>query len=96
MQTVKNPSRKGTCRLIPVATVCIKLRHFEHSIEDNAGDMTKGRERRHGQVVRAARLWRRTSPYRVSLRLGFPMRQLENSLSVNPAVNGYLFRIREG
>ena len=30
----------------------------------------------------------------VSSRLGFAMRQLENS--VNPAVNGYFFRIREG
>ena len=30
----------------------------------------------------------------VSSRLGFAMRQLENS--VNPAVNGYLFQIREG
>ena len=29
----------------------------------------------------------------VSLRLGFAMRRLENS--VNPAVNGYLFRIRK-
>ena len=28
--------------------------------------------------------------------LGFDMRQLENSLSVNPVVNVYLFRIREG
>ena len=38
------------------------------------------------------------SPYRVSSRLGFAMRRLEDSLSlfVNPAVNGYLFRIREG
>ena len=32
----------------------------------------------------------------VSSRPGFAMRRLENSLSVNPAVNGYLFRIREG
>ena len=31
----------------------------------------------------------------VSSRLGFTMRRLENSLSVNPAVNGYLFQIRE-
>ena len=30
----------------------------------------------------------------VSSRLGYAMRRLENS--VNPAVNGYLFRIREG
>ena len=30
----------------------------------------------------------------VSSRLDFAMRRLENS--VNPAVNGYLFRIREG
>ena len=30
----------------------------------------------------------------VNSRLGFAMRRLENS--VNPAVNGYLFRIREG
>ena len=30
----------------------------------------------------------------VSLRLGFAMRRLENL--VNPAVNRYLFRIREG
>ena len=30
----------------------------------------------------------------VSSRLGLTMRRLENS--VNPAVNGYLFRIREG
>ena len=35
------------------------------------------------------------SPRKVmSSRLGFAMQQLENS--VNPAVNGYLFRIREG
>ena len=31
---------------------------------------------------------------RVSSRLGLAMRRLENS--VNPAENGYLFRIREG
>ena len=51
-------------------------------------------ERRRGRVVRAARLWCRKSPYRVSSRLGCAMR-----LSVNPAVNGYLFsnkgRIRQ-
>ena len=39
-------------------------------------------ERRRGQVVRAAPLWCRKSL------------QLENS--VNPAVNGYFFRIKEG
>ena len=32
----------------------------------------------------------------VSSRLGFAMRRLRKTLSVNPAVNGYLFRIREG
>ena len=37
--------------------------------------------RRLGGVVRAARLWRRKSPYRVSSRLGFAMRRLENCLS---------------
>ena len=31
-------------------------------------------------MVRAARLWHRKSPYRVSSRLGFAMRRLENSL----------------
>ena len=51
-------------------------------------------ERRRGRVVRAARLWCRKSPYRVSSRLSWAMRGLENS--VNPAENGYLFRIREG
>ena len=51
-------------------------------------------ERRRGRVVRAARLWCRKSPYRVSSRLGCAMRRLENS--VNPAENGHLFRIREG
>ena len=48
-------------------------------------------ERRRGRVVRAARLWCRKSPYRVSSRLGD-----WKTLSVNPAENGYLFRIREG
>ena len=38
------------------------------------------RERRRGRVVRAARLWCRKSPYRVSSRLGCAMRRLENSL----------------
>ena len=51
-------------------------------------------EGRRGRVVRAVRLWRRKSPYRVSSRLGFVMRRLENSLC-QPR-NGYLFRIREG
>ena len=37
-------------------------------------------ERRRGRVVRAARLWCRKSPYRVSSRLGCAMRRLENSL----------------
>ena len=37
-------------------------------------------ERRRGRVVRAAWLWHRKSPYRVSSRLGFAMRRLENSL----------------
>ena len=32
----------------------------------------------------------------VSSRLGFAMRRLQNSLCEDPAVNGYLFRIREG
>ena len=32
----------------------------------------------------------------VSSRLGFAMRRLRKTLSVNPAVNVYLFRIREG
>ena len=50
--------------------------------------------RRRGRVVKAARLWCRKSPYRASSRLGCAMRRLENS--VNPAENGYLFRIREG
>ena len=36
--------------------------------------------RRRGRVVRAARLWCRKSPYRVSSRLGCAMRRLENSL----------------
>ena len=35
-------------------------------------------ERRRGRVVRAARLWYRKSPYRVSSRLGCAMRRLEN------------------
>ena len=48
-------------------------------------------ERRRGRVVRAAGLWCRKSPYRVSSRLGD-----WKTLSVNPAENGYLFRIREG
>ena len=37
-------------------------------------------ERRRGRVVRAARLWCRKSPYRVSSRLGCAMQRLENSL----------------
>ena len=40
-----------------------------------------------------ARLWCRKSPQRVSSRLGFAMRRLENS--VIPTVSGYLFRTRE-
>ena len=36
--------------------------------------------RRRGRVVRAARLWRRKSPYRVSSRLGFAMWRPENSV----------------
>ena len=38
------------------------------------------RERRRGRVVRAAWLWCRKSPYRVSSRLGCAMRRPENSL----------------
>ena len=37
-------------------------------------------ERRRGRVVRAARLWCRKSPYRVSSRLGCALGRLENSL----------------
>ena len=37
-------------------------------------------ERCHGRVVRAAWLWCRKSPYRVSSRLSFAMRRLKNCL----------------
>ena len=37
-------------------------------------------ERRRGRVVRAARLWCRKLPYRVSSRLCLATRRLENSL----------------
>ena len=42
--------------------------------------LNKQQERRRSRVVRAARLWCRKSPYRVSSRLGWAMRRLENSL----------------
>ena len=51
--------------------------------------------KRSSQVVRVAWLWCRKSRKVVSSRLGFAMRRLE-TLPVNPAVNGYLYRIKDG
>ena len=43
----------------------------------------------HGQVVRAARLWCKKSLSSVSSRLGFTMRQLENSRSTQQKMSAY-------
>ena len=54
-----------------------------------------GEERRRGRVVRAARLRCRKSPNGCEFEAR--LRHATNGkLSVNTAVNGYLFRVREG
>ena len=68
--------------------VTVKVNIYPSKIHQIAGstfccrvlNLITQQERRHGRVVRAARLLCRKSPYRVSSRLGCAMRRLENSL----------------
>ena len=80
--------------MVAVKTV-ITLRFCSISVSGNDFAQLCRSERRHGRVVRAARLWCRKSPEGCEFEDGLRHPTMK-ILSVNPAVNGHHFRIRKG